>query len=78
MKRTRISRSAFLDILKNRLENPNLEPNEFTSLARLYAEVMGWKERIRARKPEKKPNEKRTMDDFILHMEKQQKEKKLG
>lgn len=73
--RPRISRSTFLEILRARLANPLLEPNEFTSLARLYAEVAGWKERIRARK-NKKPNEKRTLDDFILAMEKTAKEKK--
>lgn len=74
MKRSRISRSAFLEILKNRLENPALEPNEFTSLARLYAEVMGWKERIRPRKVYKE-TKKQTVDDFIIHMENAAKEK---
>lgn len=77
MKRARISRSAFLEILRNRLMNESLEPNEFTSLARLYAEVMGWKERIRPRKQQKE-NKKQSVNDFIVHLEKSAKEKISG
>jgi len=73
----RISRGAFLDILETRLREKSLKHRDFVALSKLYADVVGWKEK-RKRKIKKEqeianqPKEP-TMEEVILQLEKEHK-----
>lgn len=84
MMRSRISRSKYLEILQNRLEMEKLGNRDFVQLAKVYADVAGWKDKAsdkRRKKREleklKKQQEKETaepdVNELILRLEKEHK-----
>lgn len=84
MMRSRISRSKYLEILQKRLECADIKHREFAQLAKVYADVAGWKDKAsdkRRKKREleklKKQQEKETaepdVNELILRLEKEHK-----
>lgn len=80
LKRARISRSKFLELILKKMEKPDIKHREFTALSKLYADTAGWKElrkdKIARKKKQAQEAEQPkapTMDEMIMQLEKESK-----